>query len=149
MSTKRKALQRNGCLNPAGEILRDEKFEKLAFFDSDDLVQVKYEMLRRVSTEKESVVAAVRDFGYSRPAYYRAKEQLEKEGLVGLVPRKRGPKGGHKLTAPVVEFLLAILESQPDLAARDLASCLQKEFNITVHPRSIERAFSRRKKNSD
>jgi hypothetical protein len=36
------------------------------FFDPRDLVQVKYEMLRRVRIDGASVSQAARDFGFSR-----------------------------------------------------------------------------------
>ena len=148
MDGKKKALQRNGCLNPSAKDVRDPRFEEIEFFDADDLVQVKYEMLRRVHTEKGSVVDAARDFGYSRPAFYRIREQFDREGLGGLVPKKRGPKGGHKLTGPVVEFLVQTLESDPKLGSRELVARVRETFGIAVHPRSIERALSSRKKNS-
>ncbi len=148
MSPKKTALRRNGCLNPSADHVRDPKFEGMAFFDADDLVQVKYEMLRRVHAESDSVVDAARDFGYSRPAFYRAREQLDREGLGGLVPKKRGPKGGHKLTDTVVDFLVQTLEFQPALGSVELALRVQEAFCITVHSRSIERALARRKKNA-
>ena len=89
---RKKELQESGCLNPSVADVRDARFEQMDFFDPFDLVQVKYEMLRRVQTEEGSVVEAARDFGYSRPAYYRAKDEFERAGLPGLIPKKRGPE---------------------------------------------------------
>ena len=43
------ALKEEGALNPAPEKLRDPKFHDSEFFDPHDIVQVRYEMLRRVS----------------------------------------------------------------------------------------------------
>ena len=45
---KRAALRRHGCLHRHPERVRDERFINHEFFDPEDLVQVKYEMLRRV-----------------------------------------------------------------------------------------------------
>ena len=148
MPSKKPALENSGCLNPSAKDVRDPRFKDIEFFDPEDLVQVKYEMLRRVQVENGSVVETTRDFGYSRPAYYRTKEQFDSAGLAGLVPKKRGPKGGHKLTETVVDFLAQLLDSEPKLGAQDLAARVEEEFDLRVHARSIERALSRRKKNS-
>ena len=45
---KTRSLKEHGCLNPHAETVRDELFLSNAFFDTRDLLQVKYEMLRRV-----------------------------------------------------------------------------------------------------
>ena len=45
---KTAALRRHSSLNPHPEKVRDELFLSNAFFDPCDIVQVKYEMLRRV-----------------------------------------------------------------------------------------------------
>ena len=92
---KLKALLEEGTLNPSPGKVRDPKFQENEFFDPRDLVQVKYEMLRRVSVEKSSVTEATEDYGVSRPTYYQTKASFDKGGLAGLVPRKRGPQGHH------------------------------------------------------
>ena len=45
------ALRQQGCLNPHPERITDELFQTREFFDARDLVQVKYEMPRRVEAE--------------------------------------------------------------------------------------------------
>ena len=52
---KVRALLEEGTLNPVPEKVRDPKFQDSEFFDPRDIVQVKYEMLRRVSVENASV----------------------------------------------------------------------------------------------
>src|SRR6266699_2623873 len=44
---KREALARDGALNPHPEAVRDSLFADNPFFDPKDLVQVRYEMVRR------------------------------------------------------------------------------------------------------
>ena len=44
---KREALARDGVLNPHPEAVRDPLFAANPFFDPDDLLQVRYEMVRR------------------------------------------------------------------------------------------------------
>lgn len=47
--SKASVLAEEGTLNPAPEKVSDPKFQEDGFFDPRDIVQVKYEMLRRVS----------------------------------------------------------------------------------------------------
>ena len=67
-------------------------------------MQVKYEMLRRVSVEKASVTDASDTYGVSRPTYYQAKADFEQAGIAGLVPKKRGPRGSHKIQSEILAF---------------------------------------------
>lgn len=141
---RQQALKAQGALHPHAERVSDPLFRESAFFDPHDIVQVKYEMLRRVRAEATSVSEAADTFGFSRPAFYQAREIFEREGLPGLLPRKRGPRGPHKLT----DAILAVLAARKDeagspLPARELATQLQAEFGITAHPRSIERSLAR------
>jgi hypothetical protein len=99
------ALAEDGSLNPAPEKVGDPKFQEGGFFDPRDVVQVKYEMLRRVSVEKASVTDVSDEYGVSRPTFYQAKADFEEAGVAGLVPRKRGPRGPHKLQSEVLAFL--------------------------------------------
>ena len=67
------ALKEEGALNPAPEKLHDPKFHDSEFFDPHDIVQVRYEMLRRVSIDKASVTQVADEYGVSRPTYYQAR----------------------------------------------------------------------------
>jgi transposase len=140
---KREALAAHGSLHPRPEGVRDALFQESDFFDPRDLVQVKYEMLRRVHSEGASVSATARAFGFSRMSFYQAQAALAREGLEGLLPKRRGPKGGHKLTAEVLDFLAQVHAEAPTLRAKDLAERVYERFGLRVHPRSIERALTR------
>jgi len=48
---KAEILRERGCLHPHPEKVSDEAFATNEFFDPRDLVQVKYEMLRRVQVD--------------------------------------------------------------------------------------------------
>ena len=85
------ALRESRCLNPHPERVSDEEFLSEEFFDARDAVQVKYEMVRRVSVDGAPVTATAAAFGYSRPSYYQAAAALAASGLDGLVPGKPGP----------------------------------------------------------
>lgn len=142
---KTKALRAEGTLNAAPEKVSDLKFVQSDFFDPRDVVQVKYEMLRRVFAEKASVTDATGEYGVSRPTYYQAKTHFEEAGIAGLVPRKRGPQGPHKLSADVMAYLKEQTGAREPVRAKELARLVREEFNIVVHPRTIERALAGKK----
>jgi transposase len=144
--SKRKALQEHGALNARVSEVKDALFQNSEFFDPQDLVLVKYEMLRRVRVEGASVTAAARAFGFSRVALYQAMAAFQKKGLPGLLPRRRGPKAANKLTEAVLEFIDHQLAADSNLHAPQLAMLLRKHLHLAVHPRSIERALARRAK---
>ena len=139
---KSRALQQEGSLHPHPEQVKDEMFLTQEFFDPRDLVQVKYEMLRRVQSEGLAVSQSAAHFGLSRPSFYQAQAAFEQGGLPALMPRKRGPKKAHKLTAEVLAFIRQAQQED----APDLASLVKNRYGITVHPRSIERALTRSQK---
>ena len=143
--SKADALAEDGALNPAPEKVRDPKFQECGFFDPRDIVQVKYEMLRRVSVEKASVTNVSEEYGVSRPTYYQAKLDFEEAGIAGLAPKKRGPRSPHKIQAELLTFLRTQLSPGEPIRARVLAKAVQTEFGLVVHPRTIERAVSGKK----
>jgi transposase len=143
---KLQTLQQQGTLNPRPKDVHDEFFLQDEFFDARDLVQVKYEMLRRVQTEGKSVTDAAGNFGFSRPSFYQALSAFEQDGLAGLVPQKRGPKQAHKLTEEVITFINETRQKEPSIRLADLVTLIEERFGTKVHPRSIERSLLRHQK---
>jgi transposase len=143
---KREALRRRGALNPHPERVRDPLFTKDDLFDPRDLLQVKYEMIRRARTEELTVSEACRCFGLSRAVFYRCEAELHRDGLPGLLAKKRGPRGGHKLTEQIMKLLDRLREEDPSRGSDELARLLTERRGLKVHPRSIERALARREK---
>ena len=140
------ALKRHGCLNPRPQRVADQPFAASDFFDPRDLVQVKYEMVRRVRIDGEPVSRSAASYGFSRPSFYLARAALERGGLAALVPQKRGPRRSHKLGTEVVDFLQRALSEDPSLDSSGLARRVEERFGRKVHPRSVERALARREK---
>jgi hypothetical protein len=66
---KQRSLEESGTANPHAQNVRNPAFIDSDFFDPRDLIQVKYEMLRRVRTEGQSVAKASATFGVSRPTF--------------------------------------------------------------------------------
>jgi transposase len=146
MTPKMKILKNNGTLNPHPGKVSDIQFKTHDFFDPYDLLQVKYEMVRRVHYESWSITRATQAFGLSRPSFYQAQEAFEKEGLYGLLPQKRGPKKAHKVSKEVMDFVQNQRELNPKKSMTSLVKDIKKQFGISIHRRSIERAFSKHQK---
>ena len=140
---KAAALRRDHALNPRPQLVSDSVFTAgNTFFDARDLVQVKYEMLRRVQSEGQTVSQSAANFGFSRPSFYQAQAAFQQGGLPALMPQKRGPKKAHKLTAEVLAFVRQAQQQDASLRAAALALLVKEKYGITVHPRSIERALT-------
>jgi transposase len=133
-------LQADDVLNPSPGKVTDAKFREGEFFDPRDIVQVKYEMLRRVLVEHASVTEATDEYGVSRPTYYQAKANFDEAGVAGLVPKKRGPRGPHKLQGEVLAFIESQHVAGEAIRARELAMKLREEISVEVQTRPIERA---------
>lgn len=140
------ALRQQASLNPRPQRVTDPLFAAADFFDPRDLVQVKYEMVRRVRAEGLPVAQSAKAFGLSRPSFYQAQAALEREGLAGLLAKKRGPRGSHKLGTQVMGFIQQQLSREPSLNAAELAARVEQRFKLQVHTRSIERALVRQEK---
>jgi transposase len=137
---RQQALSAQGATHPRPDAVADPLFRDSAFFDPNDLVQVKYEMLRSVEKEGRTVVNAAEAFGLSRPVFYVTQELFNREGLPGLLPHKRGPKRPHKLKDEALAILAqAIEEAGRMLNGAELAALLAQRFGIQAHPRSILR----------
>src|SRR5437764_12681265 len=116
---KLRALRQSRTLHPHPEQVRDPLFTSGSpFFDPRDLVQVKYELLRRVRVDGSSVSQATALFALSRPTFYAALSAWEQAGISGLLPQPTGPRHAHKLTEELVVQLrpLAKTMSAPQLA---------------------------------
>ncbi len=143
---KQHALQESGSLHPHPDHVTDARFLQDDFFDPRDLVQVKYEMLRRVRIEGHAIQGAARTFGLSRPTFYQARAAYARAGVLGLRPAKRGPRRAHKLSAAVMAFVVKALAADPARRPAELAARIQQRFGLPVHPRSVMRALARRQK---
>lgn len=143
---KSQALARNGTLNPNPEAVKDPLFVSNPFFDPKDLVQVRYEMVRRHQADGLAISDVALAFGVSRPTFYKAQSALQTAGLAGLVPKPRGPKDGHKISAEVVAFIVDLKAGDPRISTPQCLAAIEARFGITVHRRSLERALARKKK---
>ena len=143
---KSKALQKQRCLNPRSDKVSSELFEKNDFFDPRDLLQVRYEMLRRVRVDQQPIRQVASQFGFSRPSVYKALATFDRTGLLGLVRTKPGPRRAHKLSESVVEFIEEQKREDGSVTLGELVNRIKRQFGLVVHTRSIQRALKRKKK---
>ena len=138
------ALRAERSLNPRPEAVSDERFSASEFLDARDLVQVKYEMVRRARVDGEPVGRAAAAFGFSRPSFYAAERALDEGGLAALVPARPGPRGAHKLTRRGRGVRARASGGRPGaVVGGDLVELIAERFGVRVHRRSVERALAR------
>jgi transposase len=142
-------LARSATLNAHPETILDPLFQHNPFFDARDLLQVRYEMLRRHRVDGHSIVDTTATFGVSRPTFYHAQSAFARSGLPGLLPRQRGPKGRHKLDSKVLDFTRALKTADSTITTVRCVQQIRERFGIKVHRRSLERALQSKKKRRD
>ncbi len=139
---KLRLLRQSHTLHPHPDQGRDPLFTSGSpFFDPRDLLQVKYELLRRVRVDGYSIAQATVLFALSRPTFYAAQAGWEQAGIAGLLPEPTGPRHAHKLTEEIIAQLQPLARTMSPL---QLAEWLQEQHHLTVQPRSIERALARK-----
>ena len=145
VDAKAQALRQQGALHPNPEVVQDEAFRRGEFFDPRDVVQVRYEMLRRHQVDGQAVTEVSAAFGVSRQAFYTTEAAFEDMGISGLLPRRRGPKHAHKCTDEILDFVEQ-WRADPSNEGGNVTKAVRKRFRVSINPRSIERALMRRKK---
>lgn len=144
MQSREEVLKENGSFNRSFMNVHAAVFSISPFFDKKDLVQVKYEMLRAVTKDGDSVSNAAEEFGFSRKTYYQLSKAFDGGGLNALMPKKPGPKGPSKLQGDVSAFIDSYSADHENAKAREIATQLEAAQGIRVHPRTIERYLEKK-----
>ena len=139
---KRRVLKKTRALNPRPEQVKASLFISHPFFDPEDNVQVKYEMLRAHQVENVSVSQVCSQFGFSRESYRHILHRFQQEGIEGLFGRKRGRKGPLKVTDQVRELIKTERESQRSLSAEELAERCRQRLRVAVSRRTVFRILA-------
>jgi transposase len=138
------SLREQRALHRHPENVQDEVFRSDDFFDPRDLVQVRYEMLRRHRIDGKAISDVAHSFGISRQAFYVTDASFRNRGLPGLLPRRHGPRRAHKCTDEILDFVEQW--HQTTEGKESVVDAVRSRFGVTINPRSIERALKRRKK---
>lgn len=141
-AAKCKEMRCNGTFNHRADKVSSELFVGSSFFDAHDLVQVKYEMLRAASKGQGDVTSVAAAFGFSRVSFYQIKKEFDENGIAGLAPKKRGPKGSRKLKGDDLEFAQSLVgtHTKPQIVA-----LLREERGVVVSKRTLERQLADKK----
>ena len=118
-------LKNTGTLNPHPAAVSDTLFRENLFFDSKDLLQVRYEMLRRHRVDGSSVVEVASVFGVSRPTFYQAEAAFEKERPDGSGSQAARSQGGTQTVRPSdrTRADVEVFLSQPDRPSNASEPC--------------------------
>jgi hypothetical protein len=142
---KKEALRANGTYNKRYSAVKKDKFLEGGFYDPMDIVQVKYEMLRDAEDTGRPVRESVKDFGFSRAAYYIIKENFERYGISALFPQKTGPRRPHKLTEELQNLIDGYRTLNPDMSVPEIVDAVFEEKGAAVSRRTIERYIYKKK----
>ena len=136
-------LRQSGTLNPRPDTVTDPMFHDSEFFDPRDLLQVRYEMVRCTVRGVPLKEAAAR-FGLSVPTCVRVNRAFRERGLSGLIPKRRGPRGAHKITPEILAFVLEFRAERGPLGSRRLVPLIEAQFGVRIHPRSLDKALAKK-----
>ncbi len=142
---KKEILLANGTFNKNHGKVKNKKFLIEPFYDSMDIVQVKYEMLKDATEGSRQIANVADDFGLSRASFYKIKEAFEIRGLSALVPEKPGPKKPYKLTEPYAEYIDKYISEKPKASSNEIATNLRKDKGLKVSKRTVERYRNKKK----
>jgi transposase len=138
---KRQFLKEHKAWNPRPARVKADIFQSHPFFDPEDKVQVKYEMLRARELEGAALSDTCSQFGFSRESYRHILEHFREEGVAGLFGHKRGRQGPVKATAPVRDFICSEHVRDNSLTAEELAQRCAQEFEIVISRRTVFRVL--------
>lgn len=139
-------LRQSRTLHPSPDEVRDAQFLTDPFFDRRDLLQVRYEMVRRVRVDRQSIRRTAASFGVTPPTVYATQRRFLQRGLTGLLPLKSGPKGGWKTTPEVLRFLSELTEKEGHLPYRELSRRVQDRFGKSIDFSTLYRSLRRPEK---
>ena len=145
--TKYNALLKMGALNKKPKKVNYHLFKKNGtFFDPQDKLQVKYEMIRAVKVDGLPVKDVVKAFGYSRETYYTVAKDFELEGCIGLLDQFQGRRQPEKLQTEIVEFIISQRYKNPkENSGYRIAEKIKEQFHISIHPRTVYKVLKKTK----
>ncbi len=140
---KRQILNQAKALNLHPEHVTAAIFKTHPFFDSEDKVQVKYEMLRAREVEGALLTKTCSIFGFSRESYRHIRQRFYLEGIAGLFGHKRGRKGPLKATEELRGFIRSEHTRDRSLTAEDLARRCYQEYGVAISRRTVFRILEK------
>lgn len=142
--TKKKFLKKEGLLNSKPERIKYPLFNDFAFFDSQDLSQVRYEMLRSARVEKLSVTNACKQFGFSREYFYKLERTFDQRGFSSLLGSSIvGCRPVIALNQEIVAFIAHKKIEDPKLSGESLRKEIYNIYKVNCSRRTVERIIEK------
>lgn len=123
------------------------------FLREEYVAQRKYEMLRAHTVDGLTMKIAAKKFGYSLSMFKKVKKAFEQEGLLGLIPKKRGPKSRYKVTKEVAELIVSnrekgmnIIENSQALKARGIDISQATVYRVLKEKGYLKKTTGERRK---
>jgi len=139
-------LKRTGTLNPYPDSVSDSLFQENPFFDPKDLLQVRYEMLRRHSVEGISIVDVATRFGVFAPDCLSGPGCIPANGPER--PASQAPRSQRRAQTIFRGSRVCAGASNRRAHFDDGGLCpsCSGKVGIRIHRRSLERALASKKK---
>ena len=147
--SKRQRLRQSGTLNAHPQRVLAEPFRDSPFHDPDDLLKVRYEAVRQARQGRVSRAETARAHGFSRHTLHRLERLFRDRGLAGLVPRKRDPRGPHKISDEILRFVDEQRTARGPLGSTVLVREIQARFGVAIHRVSLDQAWRDGRKRGD
>lgn len=106
------------------------------------VVEQRYEMLRLHRVEGWPVSAVAARYGVSRQTFYKLARAFEQQGILGLVPRRSGPRQGYKCTPEIIDFATK-MRVRKKLALVAIAEEVRRRFRVELSPSTIRMALAK------
>lgn len=144
--TKRQLLKEVKAWNLYPENVKAEIFHTHPFFDPEDKVQVKYEMMRARETEGIPLKQVCSQFGFTRESYRHILERFHSEGIGGLFERKRGRQRPVKAKEQIQDYIWSEHFRDKSLTADQLAQHCYQEFGVSISRRTVFRILEKHRR---
>jgi hypothetical protein len=107
----------------------------------DDEVTRKLAMLIEGECGPAGPKAAAERFGFCRQRYFQLRAAFAQKGVLGLVSRRRGPKGNYRRSREVVCQAIRHRFLDPD-ASSDVIAQKLRQCGFPISKRSVDRIFA-------
>ena len=141
---KQSRLKESNTFNSKSDKITANIFADNELMDPQDLLQVRYEMVRAIEYEKKPIKEICTEYGVSATTARRYLDDLKKGGLIALVPEPKGPSGPTKLTKEATDFIENYLKENPKASGGKIHNALEAKLHPGISKRTVERYLSKK-----
>ncbi len=141
---KQSRLKESNTFNTNSDKITARIFADNRLMDPQDLLQVRYEMVRAIECEDRPIREICEEYGVSPSTARRYRDDLRRGGLIALVPEQKGPSGPTKLTKEAAEFIDAYLDESPGSSGGKIHNALESRLHLGLSKRTVERYLSKK-----